>query len=319
MRPIDPQADNSTEPRTDTQKGDRKKHHILARHVDLTDYALGAIGGIVLSLGVYVGSNHIIISGVFVILLAIHLHYRHKTRQKRKPNYFIVTSLVICALVFVVYGTYKYFASPLLPSFQAGIDTTLNDLGRTNDPRANTFLMAVTANPTVEYVSPIDLTLWIRVINRQTVTTTIDGYEVDASHTANGPWYGLIPISGIGRYRYIYLVGTTPEAALLIDSSVFLSVALESRALQPRENVTGWAAFECPRDHIPCFENYYRMWVRDTTGVRSSVIIGPVRGPVSPTEEYLPVAPLKANRQAPRLDITTLSLRLMIDPRRPLK
>jgi hypothetical protein len=312
MRPIDPQAGKSAKANAGLQESEPKRQHILMRHIDFALYALVLIGTVVLSFGGLIESSYILVSGVIIILmLPIHLYYRHKVRQRRKPNYSVLTSLILCALMSLGYGTYEHFAMPLQPSFQASVDITINDVGRANRPSAYTFFMAVTANPQLEYISPVDLMLWIRLINMQTVTATIDRYEVDASHGLNGPWYELVPISNIGRNRRVYLVGKTPEAALLMDSSVFLDVALESRALQPRDNVTGWVAFECPRGHIPCSEDYYRMSVRDTSGILGSVIIGPATGHVNPGEEYLHAGVLKPNRQALRLDIRKLPMRLM--------
>jgi len=129
-------------------------------------------------------------------------------------------------------------------------------------------------------VSPVDIPMFIRIVNLQSVPSEISEYKVEM-RLGQSEWIKLVNIPVRGNEVFfgsdltrIRRIDVTPNA---------LDYLLSDRSIQPHETVRGWALFESPTQYFAPMgtEIQYRMTFRDSAGI-GSIHMFPVEKTIGP-------------------------------------
>jgi hypothetical protein len=168
------------------------------------------------------------------------------------------------------------------------LDTGLNEKDRILPfhTKVNTYLwgeiLGLYGNMIVGYkhnkedaATPINILLWLRIVNMQPVQSKISAYRLQFSESQNGPWKTLNPVHIQGRQFYMTSSVTNLKkiTGYTLDEQD-LGHKLRLRTLQPGAKLEGWMAFE--RTDVDLTKTHWlRFYLRDTTGVESLQILQP--------------------------------------------
>jgi hypothetical protein len=121
--------------------------------------------------------------------------------------------------------------------------------------------------------TPINVLLWMRIVNMQPVQSKISAYKLQFSESQDGPWKTLRPVHIQGRQFYMTSSVTNLKKIMgyTLDEQD-LAHKLSLRTLEPGDKLEGWMAFE--RTDVNFTETHWlRFYLRDTTGVESFQIL----------------------------------------------
>ena len=147
---------------------------------------------------------------------------------------------------------------PISP-FRVVIDYMRGEVGMYGQ---RTLFMAYYLLDKIPTLSPIDLTMRVKIINLNPSTPAkIEAWSVETGPTDDGPWTKLLHVPS-SPYTNIYVVGSSPQKTarfIMNDLGHILDV-------QPIEQkVEGWAMFECPLPPA-CMQTFARIDLRDISG-----------------------------------------------------
>jgi len=263
----------------------------------------------------------------------------------------LLFTIIACALGATLFGVASriflraYAAGPApggttsaQPSVQPAVvdpfSVTMRSVLISDAPGPLSMFMVAYRSTYGQTASPVFCLARIQILNRESVPTNIEAYTVAVSDNSNGPWIELLPIpltshtlyalgakgrgSTLEIPRGVYRLGTAMKPkdmrrAALMKPEPTLDSELR-RPIQPHETISGWAAFDLPKEKWKVRE-YFRISVRDTANRSFASVVAAPRGKQHDPE--VDPQPGLIARAGPVQDISRFRVRFYHDPLPP--
>lgn len=212
-------------------------------------------------------SKYILLGAIIcTILYGLHVHYRHKIRNNSSLSIWLaITTISINSAAIASISTHEFYLRiPTLERFHfsAGTSIQSNSILSSRTP-----FLSVVSTPGRLINRPIQLLLSTTIANVQPSKVHILAYSLEVSRAGDGPWAPLCPVDVRG---HTLVWAYDPAHAIVISTDNFLDNLLLNKTIESGQVVSGWSAWECPAG---CNFGFYRMTIRDASGVRTARII----------------------------------------------
>jgi hypothetical protein len=218
--------------------------HILPTHQwtpgkEVLQYTATIIGTVAIAVSKWIDAPYFVFTvcgGLLFIVTAVAL-YAHKHLPYERSKAIKRSWIVAEILTVVVAGC--WLAHVIAPPFDVSLMTAHLSIDG---------IVVAYESQHGQTVSPIGYITKLKVTNRQSVATLIDGWSVEGSARQEGPWTKLnqVPLSPETK---VYFCATLDDCELtdVADDRLDLTQTIESHASK-----IGWLVFQCPNYAAHC-------------------------------------------------------------------
>jgi len=254
--------------RSDNQSHQPNHGHIFHAHIALYELVLGFIAAILFAIGTVGWADaQLRFAGIFIFIggcltasFVVFLHVRHKFLGKKVPAILRMMAFSMCIGALVGSGAtlWQEKSSSHLQLFN-----TLIGSGVASDPDKTTGFFSADILDSEIVIRPTNFLVILHITNNQNVEGRISGLTLETSDSPWTPFWTKLCRVDLSASRLGYLLAE--DKVTFFDPTDLLDPRLTASPIPPHATVTGWTAWNCPKDR-ECASNKLRIGLADASG-----------------------------------------------------
>jgi hypothetical protein len=204
--------------------------------------------------------------GVGCSALTAFIHHRHLLLKKKMAAVSSLLAFTAFIVGMTVLGLSQWWfkATKDSDSFNAiAVTSLIADTSQAPDKVPPLVTIAFTPGDTI--IHPVSMLLYMRVTNKQSTPAVLNGISLEIS--SNGwwkTWQRLCPVD-LHASQLAWININQSGEATLFGADQNLEPKLMDKQLAPFETVSGWIAWECPKNAL-CAPEVLRIGLSDAAG-----------------------------------------------------
>jgi hypothetical protein len=241
-----------------------------------------------------------VIGGITTAACWCFVHVRHRWMEIESPA---VAALVLFAITissFVTLGASQWWfiANKDVEVFNAITATRI--VNSPSRPEAMTVLLTVVEMPSEFIAHRVHQLVHLQITNRTNIARRIVGISADLGQESWWwpTWRRLCPVD---LFNSQLLWAFDFRKAILLSSEYNLENKIRDKPIPPNESISGWMAFECPKDFACSGNAPLRIGILDASGVTSWLVMTSPAIPPTLQDSFM--------RSTGQIDLTTKAFR----------